>query len=170
MYKWHLSVWIICWLYSGIDLSIWAWTIQLKDFPTGTFIRCVPTSISAVVCPLYKSWLKYAWLVEPSPSMFLTVLLTENYLWCANIGNGESRLSNPLFTNDKYSLSGNGEGKKKPPNNTINDMDYINGLFRCVLATWRRMFSYQCCITLSFIHRNKMCLRVSFFLFKFYLK
>lgn len=48
----------------------------------------------------------------------LTVLLTENYLWCANIGNGESRLSNPLFTNDKYSLSGNGEGKKtqeKPP-------------------------------------------------------
>lgn len=52
--------------------------------------------------------------------MFLTVLLTENYLWCANIGNGESRLSNPLFTNDKYSLSGNGEereGKKKPGKN-----------------------------------------------------
>lgn len=46
--------------------------------------------------------------------MFLTVLLTENYLWCANIGNGESRLSNPLFTNDKYSLSGNGEEKKTP--------------------------------------------------------
>lgn len=66
--------------------------------------------------------------------MFLTVLLTENYLWCANIGNGESRLSNPLFTNDKYSLSGNGEGKKKTPNNTINDMDYINGLFRCVIV------------------------------------
>lgn len=43
------------------------------------------------------------------------------------------------------------------------NMDYINGLFRCVLATRRRMFSYQCCITLSFIHRNKMCLRVSFF-------
>lgn len=54
--------------------------------------------------------------------------------------------------------------KKKTPNNTINDMDYINGLFRCVLATRRRMFSYQCCITLSFIHRNKMCLRVSFIL------
>lgn len=78
-------------------------------------------------------------MVEFSLLMFLIVLLIENYLWCVNIGNGESWLFNLLFMNDKYSLFGNG---KKILNNIINDMDYINGLFRCVLVIWRRMFFY----------------------------
>lgn len=38
--------------------------------------------------------------------------------------------------NDKYSLFGNGGEKiwEKILNNIINDMDYINGLFGCVLV------------------------------------
>lgn len=65
--------------------------------------------------------------------MFLTVLLTEIIYDAQTLVMG--KVDCLIHYSRTINIACLVMEEKKTPNNTINDMDYINGLFRCVLAT-----------------------------------